>query len=44
MKAEEDSGAPTPASIGGPPVNGVTMANKKPPTPRMQKRLKGNPA
>ncbi|KAI1397473.1 LIM-domain binding protein-domain-containing protein [Hypoxylon fuscum] len=44
VKAEEDSGAPTPASIGGPPVNGVTMANKKPPTPRMQKRLKGNPA
>lgn len=44
VKAEEDSGAPTPASIGAPQVNGVAGANKKPPTPRMQKRLKGNPA
>ncbi|KAI1770573.1 hypothetical protein F4818DRAFT_260424 [Hypoxylon cercidicola] len=44
VKAEEDSGAPTPASIGAPQVNGVTGANKKPPTPRMQKRMKGNPA
>ncbi|KAI1759092.1 LIM-domain binding protein-domain-containing protein [Hypoxylon sp. FL1150] len=44
VKAEEDSGAPTPASIGAPQVNGVAGANKKPQTPRMQKRLKGNPA
>lgn len=45
MKTEDESGAPTPASMGaGPQVNGVTMAGKKPPTPRMQKRLKGNPA
>ncbi|KAI1406793.1 hypothetical protein F5Y13DRAFT_9387 [Hypoxylon sp. FL1857] len=44
VKTEEESGAPTPASIGGAQVNGVTMANKKPPTPRLQKRLKGNPA
>ncbi|KAI1371728.1 hypothetical protein F4677DRAFT_284600 [Hypoxylon crocopeplum] len=44
VKAEEDSGAPTPASMGGPQVNGVTMAGKKPPTPRMPKRMKGNPA
>ncbi|KAI1104837.1 LIM-domain binding protein-domain-containing protein [Jackrogersella minutella] len=43
VKTEEDNGAPTPASIGGPQVNGATMANKKPPTPRMPKRLKGNP-
>ncbi|KAI5855537.1 LIM-domain binding protein-domain-containing protein [Durotheca rogersii] len=45
VKTEEESGAPTPASIGGPQVNGVvTIAGKKPPTPRLQKRLKGNPA
>ncbi|EMR68649.1 putative topoisomerase ii-associated protein pat1 protein [Eutypa lata UCREL1] len=45
VKTEDESGAPTPASMGaGPQVNGVTMAGKKPPTPRMQKRLKGNPA
>ncbi|KAI0171679.1 LIM-domain binding protein-domain-containing protein [Hypoxylon sp. FL1284] len=43
VKAEEDSGAPTPASIGAPQVNGVVAANKKPPTPRMQKRAKVNP-
>jgi hypothetical protein len=43
VKAEEDSGAPTPASIGASQVNGVT---KKPPTPRMShnKRQKVNPA
>ncbi|KAI0483955.1 LIM-domain binding protein-domain-containing protein [Xylariaceae sp. FL0804] len=49
VKAEEEGGggggAPTPASMGGPQVvNGVGMANKKPPTPRMPKRQKGNPA
>ncbi|KAI1496516.1 LIM-domain binding protein-domain-containing protein [Biscogniauxia marginata] len=44
VKAEEDSGAPTPASIGGPQVNGVAMGGKKPPTPRIQKRQKPNPA
>lgn len=42
VKAEEDSGAPTPASLGGAQVNGV--ANKKPQTPRMQKRQKVNAA
>ncbi|OTA90065.1 hypothetical protein M434DRAFT_78503 [Hypoxylon sp. CO27-5] len=42
VKTEEESGAPTPASIGGTQVNGVTMANKKPPTPRIPKRLKGS--
>ncbi|KAE9572255.1 hypothetical protein CGMCC3_g11602 [Colletotrichum fructicola] len=41
VKMEEDgSSAPTP---GGPQVNGVQNKGK-PPTPRMQKRLKGNPA
>jgi hypothetical protein len=50
VKTEDESGAPTPASmtgaVGGPGVNGVagTMAKGKPPTPRMQKRQKGNPA
>ncbi|RYP51091.1 hypothetical protein DL768_003497 [Monosporascus sp. mg162] len=46
VKTEDDSGAPTPASMGaGPQVNGVAMAGKtKPPTPRMQKRVKANPA
>ncbi|KAI1260836.1 LIM-domain binding protein-domain-containing protein [Xylariaceae sp. FL1019] len=43
VKAEEESGAPTPATMGGPQVNGVAMAGKKPPTPRMQKRQKQNP-
>ncbi|KAI0880153.1 uncharacterized protein GGS22DRAFT_182499 [Annulohypoxylon maeteangense] len=44
VKTEEESGAPTPSSMGG-QVNGVGMANKKPQTtPRLQKRLKGNPA
>lgn len=43
VKAEEDSGAPTPASLGAPPVNGV--AKKNPPTPRIanNKRQKVNP-
>jgi hypothetical protein len=41
VKVEEDgSGAPTPA---GPQVNGIQRVNK-PPTPRMPKRVKGNPA
>lgn len=48
VKAEDDSGAPTPASMGAAPqVNGVGMGNKaKPQTPRMQnqKRVKGNPS
>ncbi|KAI1471850.1 LIM-domain binding protein-domain-containing protein [Daldinia caldariorum] len=45
VKVEEENGAPTPASMGVPQVNGVAMANKKPPgTPRLQKRAKGNPA
>ncbi|RYP19673.1 hypothetical protein DL767_009607 [Monosporascus sp. MG133] len=46
VKTEDDSGAPTPASMGaGPQVNGVAMSGKsKPPTPRMQKRVKANPA
>ena len=45
VKTEDDSGAPTPTSMGaGPQVNGVAMAGKgKPPTPRMPKRVKGNP-
>ncbi|KAI0859954.1 LIM-domain binding protein-domain-containing protein [Xylaria cubensis] len=45
VKAEEDSGAPTPTNLGAPQVNGV--ATKKPPTPRMahnNKRQKVNPA
>ncbi|KAI0466076.1 hypothetical protein F4859DRAFT_336890 [Xylaria cf. heliscus] len=45
VKAEEDGGAPTPASLGAPQVNGV--ATKKPPTPRLahnSKRQKVNPA
>lgn len=45
VKTEDDSGAPTPVMGPGPQVNGVAMAGKaKPPTPRMQKRVKGNPA
>lgn len=43
VKAEEDSGAPTPGSMGG-QVNGVAMAGKKPSTPRLTKRMKSNPA
>lgn len=43
VKAEEDSGAPTPANMGAPQVN---SAAKKPPTPRMahNKRQKVNAA
>jgi hypothetical protein len=42
VKNEDDSGAPTPASMGGAPqVNGIPK-NAKPPTPRMQKRVKTN--
>ncbi|OTB04812.1 hypothetical protein M426DRAFT_148054 [Hypoxylon sp. CI-4A] len=45
VKTEEESGAPTPASIGGPQMNGVTMAKKSATTPRMpNKRVKTNPA
>lgn len=44
VKNEDDSGAATPASMGGgPQVNGVVIPkNAKPPTPRMQKRVKTN--
>lgn len=44
VKVEDDGpgNAPTPSAGGVPQVNGV--GNKtKPPTPRMQKRVKGNP-
>jgi hypothetical protein len=45
VKTEDDgstpASAPTPGA--GPQVNGI-QANKKPQTPRMQKRTKGNPA
>lgn len=47
VKTEEDTpgGAPTPAASGGvSQVNGVAGNKTKPPTPRMQKRVKGNPA
>ncbi len=46
MKTEDDGGGPTSVTMGaGPQANGVAMAGKpKPPTPRMQKRVKGNPA
>ena len=42
---EEDTpaSAPTPSAIGTPQMNGVP-SKAKPPTPRMQKRLKGNPS
>lgn len=45
VKTEEDTpaSAPTPAAAGTPQLNGV-QGKAKPPTPRMQKRLKGNPA
>lgn len=43
VKLEDDgSGAPTPVS--GPQVNGMGNRGQKPPTPRMPKRAKGNPA
>lgn len=47
VKVEEDTpgNAPTPSAAGGvPQVNGVAGNKTKPPTPRMQKRMKGNPA
>ncbi|POR31952.1 Adhesion defective protein 1 [Tolypocladium paradoxum] len=44
VKTEDDgSGAPTPAGS-GPQVNGVQNRATKPPTPRMPKRVKGNPS
>jgi hypothetical protein len=46
VKTEDDgSSAPTPAGSGpsNPQVNGIA-SKAKPPTPRMQKRAKGNPA
>ncbi|RCI13329.1 hypothetical protein L249_0322 [Ophiocordyceps polyrhachis-furcata BCC 54312] len=39
IKEEEGSGAPAPA----PQVNGAPNRSNKPPTPRMPKRVKGNP-
>lgn len=46
VKIEDDGpgNAPTPSAGGVPQVNGVGGKNTKPPTPRMQKRVKGNPA
>ena len=47
VKTEEDTpgSAPTPAAGGAvPQVNGVAGNKTKPPTPRMPKRVKGNPA
>ena len=47
VKVEEDTpgNASTPSAAGGvPQVNGVAGNKTKPPTPRMQKRMKGNPA
>ncbi|KAK4644488.1 hypothetical protein QC761_305240 [Podospora bellae-mahoneyi] len=45
---EEDTpqSAPTPGAMGTPQMNGVGIPGKgkQPPTPRMQKRMKGNPA
>lgn len=45
VKNEEDGpgSAPTPATAGTPQINGV-QGKTKPPTPRMPKRVKGNPA
>lgn len=45
VKNEDDgpASAPTPAAAGTPQLNGV-QAKTKPPTPRMPKRVKGNPA
>jgi hypothetical protein len=44
VKNEDDGigAAPTPAGAGTPQVNGI--GKTKPPTPRLQKRVKGNPA
>lgn len=41
VKEEDGPGAPTPGST-GPQVNGM-QRGPKPPTPRMPKRIKGNP-
>lgn len=44
VKGEDDgSGAGTPAGSGG-QVNGIQNRGNKPPTPRMQKRVKANPS
>lgn len=45
VKAEDDApaSAPTPAAAGTPQLNGA-QGKAKPPTPRMGKRVKGNPA
>lgn len=45
VKNEDDGpgSAPTPATAGTPQLNGV-QTKTKPPTPRMPKRVKGNPA
>lgn len=44
VKAEDDgSGAPTPGGPGN-QINGVQNRGNKPPTPRMPKRVKGNPS
>lgn len=45
VKNEEDgpTSVPTPAAAGTPQLNGV-QGKTKPPTPRMPKRVKGNPA
>jgi hypothetical protein len=44
VKTEDDTpaSAPTPGTVGTPQMNGVTVKGK-PPTPRMTKRMKGNP-
>lgn len=43
VKEEDGSGAPTPAGS-GPQANGIQRATKPQTTPRMAKRIKGNPA
>lgn len=44
VKTEDDgSGVPTPGGS-GPQVNGIQNRATKPPTPRMPKRVKGNPS
>ncbi|EQK98185.1 Topoisomerase II-associated protein PAT1 [Ophiocordyceps sinensis CO18] len=42
IKEEDGSGAPTPVGS-GPQMNGAPNRANKPPTPRMPKRVKGNP-
>lgn len=46
VKAEDNTDTPAsaPTPSGGAQVNGVPGGKGKPPTPRMQKRAKGNPA